>query len=72
MYVPTLNDQHRTMQDLHEQGLSYAASAERMVEVGIQISWEKVRYHLQRKCTCVVTTEPSSSVKATTVKEPGL
>jgi hypothetical protein len=61
VYVPTNNDQHRMMQDLHDLGLGYEAIANKMTEEGIQTSWEKVRYHLQRKCACVVTTEIGKS-----------
>jgi kynurenine formamidase len=64
VYVPTLNDQHRMMQNLHDQGLSYKAIAPKMADAGIHISWQKVRYHLQKNCSCVVTTEPNGSIKA--------
>ena len=39
-------------------------NAAKMADAGIQISWEKVRYHLQKNCGCVVTMEPNGSMKA--------
>jgi hypothetical protein len=62
-YIPTNNDQHRRMQELHDQGFSYKDVAEKMTAEGIAMSWTKVRYHLQGECAC----EQSSN----TTKTPG-
>jgi hypothetical protein len=51
-YIPTNNDQHRRMRELHDQGFSYKDVAAKMTAEGIEMGWEKVRYHLQGKCAC--------------------
>ena len=56
VYVPSNNDQHLHMQELHEQGLSYKDIAARMAEEGVEISWQKVKYHIRGECGCLITT----------------
>ena len=59
-YVPTNNDQHRRMQELHDQGLSYKSIAAKMTEEGIETSWQKVKYHLRGECACEQSTAKPS------------
>ncbi len=56
-YVPSNNDIHRRMKELHDAGYSYKDVASKMEEEGVPMSWQKVRYHLQGNCACEVTSE---------------
>lgn len=55
-WLPSNNDLHRRMKELHDQGFSYKDIAAKMEEEGIPMSWQKVRYHLSGQCSCEVTT----------------
>ena len=54
-YVPSNNDLHRRMIELHNDGLSYKDIAARMTNEGVETSWQKVKYHLRGQCACAVT-----------------
>jgi len=58
-FIPTNNDLHRRMVELHNEGFSYKDIASKMLDEGTPMSWEKVRYHLSRQCACVITAEAS-------------
>ena len=45
-------DLHVRMEELKQGGLSYREVAERLTSEGKRVSWQTVRYHLQRLCIC--------------------
>lgn len=55
-YLPSNNDLHRRMIELHGEGRSYKDVAYLMSNEGIPMSWQKVKYHLRGQCSCEVAT----------------
>ncbi len=75
-YLPSINDQHAKMAELKAKEMSYQEIARYFESEGIEMSWQKVRYHLQAQCACVVTiasstNQPTKTPSPTTQEKAG-
>ena len=52
VYVPSQNDQHRRMAELKREGYGYKDIAKKFTDEGVVMTWQKVAYHMQKKCAC--------------------